>query len=141
MLLFINFFNPKFFLVCFLQFFFVKCSNNFFTFKITDNLALKYSIFNFDSKTFLKPIWSVTYCKNIFYVDILFFFFMKFIFFFNKFYFLVIDLYFLIPAVIGHIFIPIVELVIAIKILNREAEVKIESHPVIAEAKIRECSV
>ena len=57
------------------------------------------------------------------------------------FFFLNIDLYFLITAVIAQIFNPIAELVIPIGILSKEAKVKIKTHPVIAEAKIRNCSI
>ena len=57
------------------------------------------------------------------------------------FFFLIIDLYFLIPAVIAQIFNPIAELVIPIGIPNKEAKAEIEIHLVIAEAKIRECSL
>ena len=48
--------------------------------------------------------------------------------------FLIIDLYFLVPAVIA-------EIVISIGIPSKETKAKIEIHPVIAEAKIRKCSI
>ena len=46
------------------------------------------------------------------------------------FFFLNIELCFLIPAVIAQIFNPIAELVIHIGIPNKEAKVKIETHPI-----------
>ena len=52
------------------------------------------------------------------------------------FFFLSIDLYFLIPAVIAQIFNPILELVIPIGIPINEAKAEMETHPLIAEAKI-----
>ena len=55
--------------------------------------------------------------------------------------FLIIDLYFLIVAVITQIFNPFAKLVIPIGILTKEAEVETETYPVIAEAKIRKCSM
>ena len=57
------------------------------------------------------------------------------------FFFLIINLYFLIPAVIAQIFNPIAELVIPIGIPTKEAKAEIEIHPVIAEVKIRKCSI
>ena len=48
--------------------------------------------------------------------------------------FLIIDLYFLVPAVIA-------EIVISIGIPSKETKAEIEIHPVIAEAKIRKCSI
>ena len=48
--------------------------------------------------------------------------------------FLIIDLYFLVPAVIA-------EIVISIGIPSKEAKAEIEIHRVIAEAKIRKCSI
>ena len=51
------------------------------------------------------------------------------------FFFLIIDLYLLIPAVIAHIYNPIAELVIPIRILSKEVKAEIELHPVSAEAK------
>ena len=54
--------------------------------------------------------------------------------------FLIIDLYFLISAVIGKFFNPIAELVISIGTPIKEAKAEIEIHPVIVEAKLRECS-
>ena len=59
--------------------------------------------------------------------------------------FLIIDLYFLIPAAISQIFNPIAEpiaeLVIPIGVPIKKAKAEIEIHPVIAEAKIRNCSI
>ena len=57
------------------------------------------------------------------------------------FFILIIDLYFLIPAFIAQIFNPIAELIIPIGIPTKEAKEEMETHPVIAEAKIRKCSV
>ena len=57
------------------------------------------------------------------------------------FFFLIIDLYFLTPPVIAQIFNPIAELVIPIVIPSKEAKAEIEMHTVIAEAKIRKCSI
>ena len=48
--------------------------------------------------------------------------------------FLIIDLYFLVPALIA-------EIVISIGIPSKETKAEIEIHPVIAEAKIRKCSI
>ena len=55
--------------------------------------------------------------------------------------FLIIDLYFLIPAAIGKIFNFIAEIVIHLGITMKEAIAKIEIYPVIAETKIRKCSI
>ena len=57
------------------------------------------------------------------------------------FFFLNIDSDFLIPAVIAQIFNPIAELVIPIGIPTKEAKLDMETHSVIAEANIRECSI
>ena len=57
------------------------------------------------------------------------------------FFFLIIDLYFLTPPVIAQIFNPIAELVIPMVIPSKEAKAEIEMHTVIAEAKIRKCSI
>ena len=57
------------------------------------------------------------------------------------FFLLIIDLYFLIPAVIAQIFNPIAELLIPIEIPIKEAKADIEIYPVIAEAKVRKCSI
>ena len=56
-------------------------------------------------------------------------------------FFLIIKLYFLIPAAIAKAFDQIVELVIPIGISTKEAKAKVETHPVIVEAKIRKCSM
>ena len=50
-------------------------------------------------------------------------------------------MYFLIPAVIAQIFHPIVELVIPIGIAIKEVKVDIEINLVIAETKLRKCSI
>ena len=52
------------------------------------------------------------------------------------FFFLVINLYFLIPVVIPEFFIATEELIIPIGIPTKEAKPEMETHPVIAEAKI-----
>ena len=57
------------------------------------------------------------------------------------FFILIIDLYSLIPAVIAQIFHAIAELVVPIGIPSNEAKAKIEIRPVVAEAKVRKCSV
>ena len=57
------------------------------------------------------------------------------------FFFLIIDLYFLIPAAIGQIFIYIAEFLIPKGIPIKEENAEIEIHSVIAEAKIRQCSI
>ena len=56
-------------------------------------------------------------------------------------FFLIIDLYLLIPAVIAQIFNLIAELVFPIGIPIKEGKVEIEIHTVIAEARIRKCSI
>ena len=58
-----------------------------------------------------------------------------------SFFFLIIDLYFLIPAVITQIFYPIAELVIPIGIPTKEGKSELETHPVIVEITISECSI
>ena len=50
-------------------------------------------------------------------------------------FFLIIDLYILIPAAIDLLFSPIAELVIHIRIPNKQAKAEIEIHPEIVEAK------
>ena len=57
------------------------------------------------------------------------------------FFFLIIDLYFLIPATITQIFKPVAKLVIYIGTRSKEANDEIDIYPVIAEAKIRKCSI
>ena len=57
------------------------------------------------------------------------------------FFFLIIDLYFLIPPAIAQFFNPIPKLVITVEIPRKEAKGEIETHPAIAEAKIRTCSI
>ena len=57
------------------------------------------------------------------------------------FFFLIIDLYFLIAPVIAQTFNQIVELLITIGIPTKEAKAKTETQPVIAEPKIRKCSI
>ena len=56
-------------------------------------------------------------------------------------FFLIVDFYFLILAVIAQIFDPIAELVIPIGIPYKEVKAEIEIHSVIAEDKIRKCSI
>ena len=53
-------FNSKLFLICFLQLFFLKSYSVFFPLRIflINNIS--------NHKTFFRPIWSVTSCKNIF---------------------------------------------------------------------------
>ena len=51
------------------------------------------------------------------------------------------NLCFLILEVIAKVFNPIAELIIPIGIPRKEADVEIEIQPVIAEAKIRNCSI
>ena len=55
-------------------------------------------------------------------------------------FFFIIDLYVLIPVVITEMFNPIVQLAIPIGIPTKEAKSEIETHPVIVEIKIGECS-
>ena len=57
------------------------------------------------------------------------------------FFFLIIDIYLLIPAAIAQIFNPAAELVIPTGIPSKETKTAIQTHPVIVEAKIRNCSV
>ena len=57
------------------------------------------------------------------------------------FFFLITNLYFLIAAVITQIFNPIGEIVILTGIPTKEAKAEMETHPVIAEPKIRNCSI
>ena len=56
-------------------------------------------------------------------------------------FFLIIDLRVLIPAVFAQIFNPVAQLVIPIGIPNIEAKAEIEIHPVILEAKTRNCLI
>ena len=56
-------------------------------------------------------------------------------------FFLIIDLYFLIPAVITQTFNPIVELAIPIEIPTKEPKSEKETHPVLVEIAISECSI
>ena len=55
--------------------------------------------------------------------------------------FLIIDLYFIIPAAIAQILNPISELVVPIGMPIKDVKAEVEIHPVIAEAKIRKCSM
>ena len=64
-----------------------------------------------------------------------------FFFFSFFFFFLITYIYFLVPAVIAQIFTSIAELIIPIEILSKEAKPEIEIHLIIAEAKIRKCSI
>ena len=52
---------------------------------------------------------------------------------------LIIDIHFLILAVTAQNFNPISELVIPIRIPNKDAKAEIEINPVTVEAKIRKC--
>ena len=52
-----------------------------------------------------------------------------------------IDVCFLIPSVIAHILNPIAELLIPIEKPSKEAKAEIETPPVIAQAKVKECSI
>ena len=56
-------------------------------------------------------------------------------------FFLIIDLCFFIPAVVTQNINSIAELVIHIGIPTKEAKAKMETHPVIVEAKIRTWSI
>ena len=56
-------------------------------------------------------------------------------------FFLITDLYFLIPTVITQIFNPIVQLVVPIGIPTKEAKIEMETHPVIVEIAVSECSI
>ena len=50
--------------------FFVKYSTNLFSIRIVNNICPWHSIFNFlTHKNFFRPIWSVTFWKNIFIVQ------------------------------------------------------------------------
>ena len=55
--------------------------------------------------------------------------------------FLIVDLYFLIPADVAQIFNPTTELAIAIGIPTNEPKAEIETDPVIAETKVKDCSM
>ena len=57
------------------------------------------------------------------------------------FFFWIIDLHFLIPAVLIQIFDPIAELAVPIGIPSKYVRAEIEIYPVLAEAKIRKCSI
>ena len=53
----------------FLQFLLRKHSKNFFIVRITNKVYLQNNVFNFfNYKNFVRPLWSVTFCKNVFYV-------------------------------------------------------------------------
>ena len=56
-------------------------------------------------------------------------------------FFLIIDLYFLIAAVITQIFNSILEITIRIGIPTKEEKVEMETHQVIVEISISECSI
>ena len=56
-------------------------------------------------------------------------------------FFLIIGLYFLIPHTIAQIFNPIEELVILIRIPDKEKKSKTQMHLAIAETKIEKCSI
>ena len=55
--------------------------------------------------------------------------------------FLIIDLCFLIPAVIAQNFYSNAELVMPIEIQTKGSKAEIETHPIIADAKIDKCSI
>ena len=57
------------------------------------------------------------------------------------FFFLIIDLYFLTPAAIAKILNLIANLLTAIGIPTKEARTEMETDSVIAEAKLRRCSI
>ena len=57
------------------------------------------------------------------------------------FFILIIDLHFLIPAVISQFFNPLAEFVIPIRISTKQAKAEMETHPVIVEIAISECSI
>ena len=57
------------------------------------------------------------------------------------FFFLIIDSYFQISAIIAQISDPVAELVIPIGIPAKGAKKKMETNPVVVEAKIRKCSI
>ena len=56
-------------------------------------------------------------------------------------FFIIIDLYCLIAAVITQMFNPTVELVIPTGIPTKEAKAEMETHPVIVNIEISECSI
>ena len=56
-------------------------------------------------------------------------------------FFWIIDLYFLIALFVAQIFNPIVELAIPIGISTNEAKSEMETHPVIVDIAISECSI
>ena len=58
-----------------------------------------------------------------------------------SFFFSIIDLCFLIPAVIAQTLNPSPELVVPIRITIKEAKAEMETHQVIVESKIRNCSI
>ena len=55
--------------------------------------------------------------------------------------FFIIDLYFLTIVAIAQIFNSIAKLVIPTGLSNKEVKAEIETHAVIAEAKIKKCSI
>ena len=57
------------------------------------------------------------------------------------FFFLIIDLHYFIPAVIAQIFNAVAELVVSIEIPTKEANVVMETHPVLVEIIINEWSI
>ena len=56
-------------------------------------------------------------------------------------FFIFIDLCFLILAAIMQIFTPIAELVISLEIPTKKAKAEMETHPIIVENIINECSI
>ena len=60
-------FNSELFLICFFLFFLMKSSNNIFTVKMTNKWCPRHSAFNSrNHKIFFRPIWSVSFCKDVF---------------------------------------------------------------------------
>ena len=57
------------------------------------------------------------------------------------FFFLIIDLYHLILATIAQIFNPIVELIIPVEILTKDAKAEMEIHPLTAKTKEKRWSL
>ena len=65
------FFSSKLCLISFLQFLFITLSNKFFTIKVFYYLCPRHSISSFPNlnhKNIFRQFWSVTFCKNFFYI-------------------------------------------------------------------------
>ena len=62
-------------------------------------------------------------------------------FHFAFFFFLINGPYVLIPALIAQTFNPVDKLVISLRMPSKEAKGEIETHPILAEAKLRNCLV